>query len=144
MNYFIVVRKDNPYNDFTKGNPEFWLKYNDKKQDLRKYGQIYEQISIGDTLLCYYAQGEKGHFCAILEADEKCRCNGEDGIYLIYKEQINISRATIRTHYNEILNAYKDKYSAFTKSKIMKNCFYGTFFKTNEEQFDLICSLNSK
>lgn len=140
MNYFIVVRKNDPYNDFKYDKHECWFKNKDKTLGLKKYPQVYKQINIGDTLLCYFAQGKTGYFCAILEADKKDKI----GVNLIYKEKINIPREIIRAYYEEILNSYKGKYSAFTKSATMKNCFYGTFFQSNKEQFDLICSLNSK
>lgn len=144
MNYFIVVRKNNPYNDFEQNEREFWFRDKNKTDGLRKYPQVYTQINIGDTLLCYYANRKMGYFCAILEADKKHKNDGEYGIDFIFKEQIYIPFETIKAHYNEILNSYKGKYSAFTKSKTMKNCFYGTFFQSNAEQFDLICNLNSK
>lgn len=138
MNYFIVVRKDNPYSRENFEKVELWLKQSDTKDEPRKHGEVYSQIQEGDLLLCY--SGEDRRICAVLEARDKI----DLGINLKFKDELDLPLELIKDEriYKDILALSPPLYSPFTKDK--SNIFYGTFFATTKEQFFYLCGLYSQ
>lgn len=143
MNYWIVIRRDfkgtshSSYDEYKQNEAEEWSRYDTNKKGkeyLRLRHSVFKQIQKNDRILCYKCGSG---FCALLRAGDK----DNESIDLHFEKVINIPLETIREHFDEIKKCFDGENSIFTKSKKNPIC-NGTYFATNERQFEFICGLD--
>lgn len=147
MNYWIVVRSDfketsySSYGEYKQDETEEWSRFGTNKKGkeyFRPRRSVFKQIQKNDKILCYKSHGESG-FCALLRAGDKDK--NEENINLHFEKVINIPLEVIREHFNKIKEHFDGKNSIFTKSEQNPIC-NGTYFATNERQFEFILGLD--